>query len=267
METLLYPILSLGGLGLVFGLILGYASKKLAIEVDERIPLIREVLPGANCGGCGYVGCDDYAKAIVENNTELNLCSVGSGAVALKLGEIMDKAVEIGEIKKAYIKCQGTTKNAKQKYNYEGPNNCLDASNITGAGPKSCIYGCLGFGSCAVACPNGSIQILNGIAVVDENTCVGCGICVKTCPKHVIELTPQNKPIRVTCNSKLKGVIDVRTHCIVGCIACGICQRDCPSQAIQLVNSLPVIDYNKCIGCDECVQKCPSKSILHSTIQ
>ena len=263
METILYAVLSLGGLGLIFGLILGYASLKLAVEVDPKIPLVRGVLPSANCGACGFAGCDAYAQAAVEGDVALNLCSVGGAAVAEKIGELLCVTVDTEEPKKAFVKCQGTHANAKEKYNYSGTMNCHEVAVLPGGGPKGCVYGCLGLGSCVKVCPFNSIHIVNGIAVVDESTCTGCGLCSKTCPKSIIELTPVSKRVRVTCSSKLKGVQDVKTHCAVGCIACGLCERNCPSKAIKLVNNLPVIDYDNCTQCGICVGKCPTKAILN----
>lgn len=262
MEALLFPILSLGGLGLIFGVILGYASKRLSVEVDPKIPLVRAALPSANCGGCGFAGCDAYSEAVVLDGVALNLCTVGGSTAAEKLGVILGACVDTTAPKKAFVKCQGTTTIARQKYNYVGPQNCLDAANLPGGGPKGCIYGCLGLGSCVKVCPFDSIHVINDIAVVDETTCTGCGICIKTCPKHVIELTPLSKRVRVTCTSKLKGVLDVKTNCSLGCIACGSCERNCPEKAIALVNNLPVIDYEKCIQCGICAEKCPTKAIV-----
>jgi len=262
MESLLYPILSLGGLGLAFGVILGVAAKKLSVEVDPKIPLVRAVLPSANCGGCGFAGCDAYAEALVSEGASLNLCTVGGSQVAKQIGEILGVSVNTTAPKKAYVKCQGAITIAKQKYNYVGPINCLDASNLPGGGPKGCMYGCLGLGSCVKVCPFDSIHVINGIAVVDETTCTGCGICIKTCPKKVIELTPLSKRVRIQCTSKLKGVLDVKTNCTLGCIACGLCEKNCPQKAIELVNNLPIIDYDKCNQCGICVQKCPTKAII-----
>lgn len=263
MESLLFPILSLGGLGLLFGVILGYASKKLSVKVDPKIPLVREALPSANCGGCGFAGCDDYAQAVVSKGVALNLCTVGGSSVADKIGKIMGVSVNSIAPSKAYVKCQGTVTNANQKYAYDGPMNCLDAANLPGGGPKACVYGCMGLGSCIKACDFDSIHIINGIAVVDEAMCTGCGNCVKACPKHVIELTPLSKRVRVTCTSKLKGVLDVKTNCKVGCIACGLCKINCPEKAIEIVNNLPIIEYDKCVQCGICVVKCPTKAIFN----
>ena len=263
MESLLFPILSLGGLGLVFGIVLGVASKKLSVEVNPLIPLVRAALPSANCGGCGFAGCDAYAEAVVSKGAPLNSCTVGGSQVAEKLGVVMGVTVKNAIPKKAYVKCQGSFTKAKQKYEYEGPRNCLDASNLPGGGPKACMYGCLGMGSCVKVCAFDSIHIVNGIAVVDETTCTGCGLCVKTCPKNIIELLPLSKAVRVTCSSKLKGVLDVKINCSVGCIACGLCEKSCPKGAIELVHNLPVINYDKCVHCGICVKKCPTKAIVN----
>lgn len=261
-SSILYPVLSLGGLGILFGVLLGYASKKFAVEVDERVPMVRSALPGANCGGCGFAGCDAYADAVVNAGAKPNGCPVGGATSAAKIAEIMGVTVDTSEPKKAYVKCQGTCDKAKEKYEYYGAMTCVDAANIPGAGSKSCTFGCMGLGSCVQVCAFDAIHVVNGIAVVDEDACTGCGACVNICPKTVIELTPVSKKVRISCNSHEKG-LEVKNACSVGCISCGLCVRNCPSEAITMVNNLPVIDYDKCTQCGVCVGKCPTKAIAN----
>lgn len=257
-KELLFPILSLGGLGLLFGILLGYASKKFHVDVDERVTLIKDCLPGANCGGCGYAGCDAYAQAVVDGAAAPNCCSIGGTAAAEKIGEIMGMKVEASEPIKAYVKCIGTCDSAKQKGIYYGDMDCQEATVIPGGGAKSCSFGCLGLGSCVNACQFDAISIIDGVANVNSNLCTGCGACVKACPKDIIELKPLSEVIRVACNSKdkLKAVKDV---CNAGCLSCGLCVRTCPNKAITLVNNLPVIDKEKCTLCMACIEKCPTK--------
>lgn len=262
MTEILFPVLSIGGLGLLFGLLLGYASKKFAVPVNEKVPLIRDCLPGANCGGCGYAGCDAYAEAVANGNAAPNCCSVGGAAVAEKVGNVLGIKVEATEPKVAYVKCQGTCEKAKDKYIYYGLKDCQEAMAVPGAGPKSCSFGCLGFGSCVKACNFNSMEIVNGIAKVNKDNCVACGACVTACPKGLIELVPQSQKVFVTCNSKDKG-LDVKNSCSVGCIACTLCVKNCPSGAMSMQNNLSVIDYSKCTNCGICVQKCPTKAILN----
>lgn len=260
MNSLIYAIISLGGLGLIFGLILGYSSKKFHVEVDERVPLVRECLPGANCGGCGFAGCDAYAQAVVDGKAEPNCCTVAGSTAAEKIAKIMGSNVSIVEPKVARVKCKGTCDKSKQKGIYYGSQSCLDAVNIPGSGQKSCEYGCLGFGSCVSACKFDAIHVVNGVAVVDDKLCVGCGACVNICPKNLIELLPASQKIYVSCNSHDRGM-EVKRNCSAGCIGCTLCAKNCPKDAITMVNNLPVIDPEKCVQCGICVQKCPTKVI------
>lgn len=262
MNDILYPILALGGLGLLFGLVLGYSSKKFAVEVDPKVPLIREALPGANCGGCGYAGCDAYAEAVASGAAAPNCCPIGGAACAENIGSIMGLTVDASEPKVAYVKCQGTCEKAKDKYAYYGLIDCQEAMNVPGAGAKTCEFGCLGYGSCVKACAFDAIDIVDGIAKVNKENCVACGACIKACPKGIIELVPEKQKVFVACNSKAKG-LEVKNACSVGCIGCGICAKACPKDAITMVNNLSVIDYSKCVNCGICAQKCPTKAILN----
>lgn len=262
MKDILYPILSLGGLGLLFGLILGYASKKFAVAVDEKVPLIRECLPGANCGGCGFAGCDAYAEAVANGSAAPNCCPIGGAPVAAKIGEVLGVQVDESEPEVAYVKCQGTCDKAKDKYEYYGLQDCREAMNVPGAGAKACEFGCLGLGSCVDACQFDAIEIVDGIAKVNKDNCVACGACVSTCPKGIIELVPKKQLVLVACNSNNRG-LDVKNACSAGCIGCGLCAKACPKDAITMENNLPVIDYSKCVNCGLCEKKCPTKAILN----
>ena len=258
--NLIYPVISLGGLGAIFGVLLGYASKKFAVEVDPKIPLVREALPGANCGGCGYAGCDACAKAIVEGSAPPNVCSVGGAATAEKIGNILGLDVKVGEPKLAFVRCSGDCKQSKEKYKYYGVQSCKAASIIPGAGSKACSYGCLGFGDCARACEFGAISIVEGIAVVDEKKCTSCGMCVKVCPRGLIDMVPASKKVRVACNSNDMGKV-VRNVCSAGCIGCALCVKTCQYGAMKFENNLASVDYDKCTQCKACAAKCPSKVI------
>jgi len=259
-DNLIYPVLSLGGLGVIFGLLLGYANDKFKVEVDERIPLVREALPGANCGGCGFAGCDAYAEAVVNNTAKPNKCTPGGAVTIEKISNILGIVTEASEPTTAYVKCQGNCNVAKEKYLYQGIQDCNQAVINSGGGSKACEYGCLGLGSCVKVCQFNALEIVDGIARVIEENCVSCGACVGACPKGLIEITPQQSRVRIQCNSKNKGkeVMDV---CSVGCITCGLCVKNCPENAITMTNNLPIIDYSKCTNCGTCVIKCPKKTI------
>jgi Na+-translocating ferredoxin:NAD+ oxidoreductase subunit B len=258
--NIIYPVLSLGGIGITLGALLGYASQKFAVEVDERVPLVRDALPGANCGGCGFAGCDAFAKAVVEGDARPNGCPVGGAQSAEKIGEVLGLKVEMGEKTSAYVKCNGTCNNAKEKYKYYGITDCVGAANIPGGGSKSCGNGCLGLGSCVKVCDFGAIDIVDGIAFINEDKCTSCGKCVNICPKTVIEIVPVSKRVRVECNSVDKGK-DTRDNCKVGCIACKMCERACQYEAIEISNNLARVKYENCTQCGACVLKCPTKSI------
>ena len=256
MLNIVYPMISIGGLGLVFGAGLGYAGKVFAVEEDPKLTAVNEALPGANCGGCGYPGCGGLAAAIVAGTAPINGCPVGGAAVAEKIGTIMGIEASTAEPLVAFVKCNGTCNTAKEKYEYFGISDCNMAAQLAGGGSKSCAYGCLGLGSCKAACAFGAIEIIDGIAVIDKEKCVACGKCVSACPKHIIELLPAKNKVKVQCSSKEPGKA-VMASCSVGCIACKICEKNCPFDAIHVIDNLAVIDYDKCKACGICANKCP----------
>lgn len=254
-------VLVVGIIGLVFGLLLALAAVIFKVEVDERVEKIEEVLPGANCGACGYAGCSAYAKAVVEDGAPVDCCSVGKGNVAQQIGGIMGKAVASSKPKVARVLCGGDCEKAKNKYEYYGVLDCNAANKLAG-GQKACPTGCLGFGTCKDSCKFGAISIVNGIAVIDENKCTACGMCVKACPKHIIELMPKDKTVTVLCKNRQSGK-EVNAVCKAGCIACKICEKNCPFEAITVNNNLAEIDYEKCKSCGICAEKCPKQVIIN----
>ena len=245
-----------GGTGLVIAILLGIASEKFKVPVDEKEVAIRGELPGNNCGGCGFAGCDGLAKAIASGDAPVNGCPVGGADAAEKISAIM--GVDAGDFVKqvAFVKCAGTCEQASDKYIYDGIQSCVEAMTVPGAGPKGCEYGCMGYGSCANVCPEDAITIVNGIAFVDKEACVACGKCADICPKGLIELVPYDKKCMVQCNSKDKGK-DVMSVCKAGCIGCGLCVKACKLEAITVENNIAHIDYDKCVGCGLCANKCP----------
>ncbi|HIX76176.1 MAG TPA: RnfABCDGE type electron transport complex subunit B [Candidatus Fusicatenibacter merdavium] len=260
-QVVLVSVLVVGGAGLIIGLLLGLAGKKFAVEVDERETLVREALPGNNCGGCGYPGCDGAAAAVVKGEAPVTVCPVGGAACAKAIGEIMGQ--EVGETVRmtAFIKCGGDCEKAKTNYDYTGVEDCAMVPFVPGGGAKKCSYGCLGYGSCVKACAFDAIRIVNGVAVVDKEACKACGVCVRTCPKHLIELVPYaGADYHVVCNSGDKGKL-VMDACEIGCIGCKKCEKNCPSEAIKVENGVAHIDYEKCTNCGTCMEVCPRGTI------
>ena len=250
-----------GIVGLVIGVLLGIASEKFKVEVDEKELSVRAELPGNNCGGCGYPGCDGLAKAIAQGEAGVGDCPVGGPSVAAKIAEIMGIEPPSADNKKvAFVKCSGTCDKTKVQYKYFGSVDCRKAAVVPGAGEKACAYGCMGYGSCVTACEFDAIHVVDGVAVVDPEKCVACGKCVDACPNDLVELIPYKSKFRVVCNSHEKGK-DVKAKCEAGCIGCTLCTKECPFDAISMVDNLAVIDYAKCKNCSKCAKKCPAKVI------
>ena len=249
-----------GILGILIGIFLGIASEKFKVEVDEKEILVRNELPGNNCGGCGYAGCDALAKAIAAGQAEVGACPVGGASTAEKIGAIMGVAGGTAEKKVAFVKCKGTCDKTKVQYNYYGVDDCKKVSVVPGAGEKACTYGCMGYGSCVKACAFDAIHVVDGVAVVDKEKCVACGKCVSSCPNHLIELVPYKAEHLVQCSSHDKGK-DVKSVCESGCIGCTLCTKQCEFDAIHMEDNLAVIDYEKCTNCGKCADKCPVKVI------
>lgn len=262
---ILLPVLIFIGLGLLMGALLALASKLFAVKMDEKAEAIKECLPGANCGGCGYSGCDAYAAAVSAGDAPVNKCSVGGAEAASKIAQIM--GVDAGEQvrMRAQVMCSGTGEYAKKKYIYEGIDDCVAASKI-GGGDKMCKNGCIGLGTCVRACPFDAIVVEDGVAAVDYSKCKGCGICVSACPKGIIKLIPFDAKHWVGCMSVDDGK-NTRKVCDVGCISCKICQKNCPAGAINVDNFVASIDYDKCTGCDICTDKCPRHIIWSGEVQ
>lgn len=250
-----------GVVGIFVGLFLGVAGIKFKVEVDEREEAVLAALPGNNCGGCGFAGCSGLAAAISRGEAAVNACPVGGEAVGKTIAAIMGVEAESGERMTAYVACQGDCDRTNKDYDYSGVEDCRMMSYVPGGGPKSCGSGCLGFGTCAKACPFDAIHVKNGVAVVDREACKACGKCVAICPRNLISLIPASAKLAVACTSADKGPVTMKA-CQAGCIGCGLCVKACPSQAVTVRDFHAVIDQSKCTGCGACAAKCPKKAIV-----
>lgn len=273
--SIVVAILVLGGLGLVFGLVLAAASRVFYVETDPRLEKLNSCLPGANCGGCGYAGCGAYAEAVLKGEAPIGACAAGGNECAQDMAAIMGVKAEAVTRKVAMVRCSGAriydkdgnlVRGAKIKAEYEGFRNCLAASRVGGHGPLSCKYGCLGFGTCVRACKYGAISVEGGVAYVDEDLCVGCMACVRACPRDLIVPVEPGRNVVIACASLAKGAVTTR-GCTVGCIGCGLCKKICPEGAISVEKNLAVIDYSKCTNCGLCATVCPKKLIKDSNVE
>jgi len=266
MNVILIAVISIGVIALVAALVLYLASKKFAVYEDPRIAQVAEVLPQANCGGCGYPGCSGLASAIVKaGSLEGKLCPVGGQPVMEKVAAVMGLVAEAKEPMVAVVRCNGTCANRPRTNQYDGVKSCAIAAALYG-GETGCSYGCLGCGDCTRACKFDAIHMNpeTGLPEVDDDKCTACGACAKACPKGIIELRKKglkNRRVYVRCVNKDKGAI-TRKACSVGCIGCGKCEKTCPFGAITVTNNVAYIDFNKCKSCRKCVDVCPTHAII-----
>ncbi|MEG2020733.1 MAG: RnfABCDGE type electron transport complex subunit B [Oscillospiraceae bacterium] len=256
--TIFYAVLVVTLCGLLGAIILVLAAQFMHVEEDARIGEVQAVLPAANCGACGYAGCADYAKAIVDG-APVNKCVPGGAAVAEAAAQIM--GVSAGDVvkRKAIVICQGHLDNTTDKYRYEGVDTCAACSALY-AGSSTCSFGCLGYGDCAAACKFDAINVQNGLARVNPELCTGCGACEQACPKKIIIVrTESEKPV-VLCANHERGAL-TRKACTAGCIGCKKCEKVCPSSAITVKDNVAYIDHEKCTGCRACMNECPVHAI------
>ena len=259
---ILIPILVLVAIAILCAVLLTVSSIYFGVKEDERVAAVRDCLPGANCGACGFSGCDGYAKALGDGATDNpNLCVPGGDNTAKEIASIMGlEAADVVE-QVAYVACNGSCQPSERKYEYVGPKTCV-AANMSYSGDRDCTFACLGYGDCVKVCPRDAICINEEkcIAEIDPRRCIGCGLCVRTCPNGIIHLVNDTTKVVVKCNSHNKGA-QVRKVCLNGCIACGKCEKNCPEGAIKVVDNLATIDYSKCTGCGKCHDVCPVKCI------
>ena len=249
------PILAVTVVGLICGIMLVVASKFISVPEDEKFVSVRKCLPGANCGACGFTGCDGYAHALADGvTTETNLCIPGGSAAAKDVADAL--GLEAQEVKSvvAYVACCGDNCRTVPRYEYSGIKSCA-AVDLLYSGDGMCTFGCLGYGDCAAACPQNAISVENGLAHVDPAICIGCGKCAKVCPNALIMMLPITETAVVRCTNHDKNV-DTRKACTHGCIGCKQCEKECPADAIKVINNCAYIDYNKCVECGHCVDVC-----------
>ncbi len=259
-SSVLTAVIFIGGVGLICALLLVIASKVMAVKEDERVAKVRQCLPGANCGACGFTGCDGYADALVHKpGTKTNLCVPGGGSVSKKISEALGVKFEEVEKKVAEVCCNGGCQSTQKKQNYTGIKTCAAAKMFYG-GDGLCSYGCLGYGDCQKVCPTGAICIQDGIARINQSQCIGCGLCAKTCPKGIISVISHNAAVAVKCSSLDAGAA-ARKNCLSACIGCKKCEKSCPSGAVTVSENLAHIDYLLCTGCAVCSEVCPTHAI------
>lgn len=258
MNGIVFAIVLVVVIALICAIMLVVASTVMAVKEDENFAPIRGCMPGANCGACGYAGCDGYAKALASGDEKrVNLCIPGGADCAAGIGGILGLDAGSVEARVAVVFCGGDCTKTPAAMDYQGTRSCKAASMIFG-GANACIHGCLGNGDCLAVCPEGAITIDKGIAVIDRDLCVGCGLCEKVCPKGVIGILPKRQVVYDRCSNfeRGKAVMDV---CKVGCIGCTKCSKVCPEEAITMDNSLAQVNPMKCTACGTCVEACPTK--------
>lgn len=268
MNSILIAVIVLGAIALIAAVVLYVCSKRFAVYEDPRIAQVSNLLPGANCGGCGFAGCSGMADALVKGADAGSIeglnCPVGGNDVMNGVADLLGIAVANGEPKVAVVRCNGTCELRPRTAQYDGMRSCA-AMNACGAGETACGYGCLGCGDCVAACQFGAITMNDetGLPQVDEELCTACGACVKACPRNIIELRkkgPKNRRIFVSCVNKDKGAVSMKA-CRVSCIGCGKCAKECQFEAITVEQNLAYIDPAKCRLCRKCVKACPTKAI------
>jgi len=264
MDTIVIAVISVASIGLLCAVILAVASKMMASGVDEQVARLRACMPGANCGACGFAGCESYAVALSDGGTAANLCIPGGNELVKQISDIL--GIESGEgiaRRVAVVHCMGDHDTKRAKMEYFGIHTCV-AENLLFGGKSACTFGCNGFGDCAAVCPSSAICVEKGLARIDTRKCSGCELCMKICPNNVIAIEDGSITFIVKCRNTEKGAI-MKDKCLIGCIGCGRCVKVCPTQAIAVTDFLATIDYDKCTGCGKCVDVCVKGCIVPTT--
>lgn len=256
-------ILMLFVLGLVAAVLLGVSSKLLAVEEDSRVEAVVEALPGANCGGCGYAGCENYAIAVVNDpNVPANLCVAGGEDTGVNVGNLTGKTVAATEPQISFRRCEKIEGKVAVRFQYEGMPSCAAAALLgSGQGTDQCAYSCLGHGDCVKVCLFNALYLRDGLVRVNPARCTGCGMCTKACPRNILEIIPRRARVVICCSTQNKGKA-VTEICKAGCIQCMRCVKACPAKAISVINNNMHIDQKMCLSygeeCGEaCVATCP----------
>ena len=257
--SILYAVVAVGSVGVLCGVVLAVASKFLSVEVDERVARLTDILPGANCGACGFSGCGAYANALVFESAAANACPPGGAATAKAIGMIMGISAGDVVLKLPVVYCMGDFEARAQKMDYSGIGTCAAAKLLFG-GQNACVYGCLGFGDCLTACKFDALCLDSGLPRVDAAKCTSCALCQSACPNNIIVLEEPAHKAFVGCRNTEKGAV-VRKKCSAGCIACTKCVKTCPAGAISMLDNLARVDAAKCVGCGACVGVCITKCI------
>ena len=264
-QQILIAVLILGVIGAFFAILLYFVAQKFKVIEDPLIDEVAEVLPGANCGGCGKAGCRAFAEACVsQKNMDGLRCAPGGDAVAQKIAELLGCTVEQGEPQVAVVRCNPSCKGDKRRSNYDGLHSCAFANSVY-VGESGCPFGCLGCGDCVAACQFDAIRMdeATGVPVVDEEKCTACGACAKACPRRIIEIRNKgrmNRRVYVRCINREKGAV-ARKTCDNACIGCGKCEKVCPFDAVHVTDNVAYIDFTKCKACRKCVTECPTGAI------
>lgn len=263
MDGLLIPVIIVVCIGFVAGVILTIASKVMSVPVDEKVEELIEAMPGANCGACGFAGCENYAVTLAEDKEHVlstSLCPVGGGNLSNTLANILGVEATSNEPRVAIVTCGGSSKKTKRIMIHDKKWSCKAASNLYG-GQMACSDGCLGLGDCLRICPYNAISMKDMLATVDRNLCIGCGLCATICPKNTIKIFPENTLTYVSCQSKAPGG-ETRKACKVGCIGCTKCAKVCQRDAITIDNNHAIVDPTLCTNCGDCVRACPTSAII-----
>jgi len=266
MNPIILAVIIVAAIGFIAGLALAVASIVMAVPVDKKAEAIRECLPGANCGACGFSGCDGYAAALSKGiTTNTALCAPGGNDASAAIAEVTGLSAGSVVPSAAVVLCQGFCEKANTKMQYNGVESCQMAKQLFG-GPKECIYGCIGLGDCVKKCPYDAINICDGVARVNPAMCKACKMCVKTCPNHLIKMVPLDVPkANVFCMNHDKGAV-TRKECSLGCIGCMKCVKACEVGAVEVKDFCAKVDNTKCTGCGKCTEACPVKCINLVTV-